>query len=67
MEAKRLERQRFVQGGHRLLQQEQEEDRSLRDQRQDGTLEPLECHRRAGSQGGKGAYVHVPRTSSKIE
>jgi hypothetical protein len=52
MGAKRLEWQRSVQGGHRLLQQEQEEDRG--DQRQDRTVEPRLRRVRAGSQGSQG-------------
>ena len=52
MEAKGLEWHRSVQGGHRLLQQEQEEDRG--DQRQDRTVEPRLHRRRAGIQGIQG-------------
>ena len=52
MGANGLEWQRFVQGSHRLLQQEQEEDRG--DQRQDRTVEPRLRRGRAGSQGIQG-------------
>ena len=54
MGAKRLEWQRSVQGGHRLLQQEQEQEQDRGDQRQDRTVEPRLRRVRAGSQGSQG-------------
>ena len=55
MGTERLEWQRSVQGGHRLLQQEQEEDR--RDQRQDRTVEPQLRRGRAGIRIH--TYIHL--------